>query len=220
MEKMTDFLNEMPQMRGVDTQAGLDMTGGNVGQYREILQEFGMNTLKKTEDISRYCREKDWENYIISVHALKSTAKVIGAAELSDRALALEMAGKQGDMEQIIENTGKLLEEYERIGSEIRSLLPKEETVQKAWDGAAIKHILQQLIAAAGDFDYFQAEELVQQLLAYPSLEETGESLGRLRENLEDMDYFGMRDEAAELLRLIETYYQETDWVEGNSRPF
>lgn len=204
MEKNMDFLCEIPQMVGVDTKAGLDMTGGNVGQYREILQEFGVNTLKKTEDIKRYCREKDWENYVISVHALKSTAKVIGAGELSDRALALEMAGKQGDVEQIIQNTGKLLEEYERIGSEIRSFLPKEETVKKAWDGAAVKHILQQLIAAAGDFDYFQAEELVQQLSAYPSLEETAESLGRLQEKLENMDYFGMRDEAAGLLTLIE----------------
>lgn len=204
MEKNMDFLSEIPQMGGVDTKAGLDMTGGNVGQYREILQEFGVNSLRKTEDIRRYCREKDWENYVISVHALKSTAKVIGAGELSDRALALEMAGKQGDVEQIIQNTGKLLEEYERIGSEIRSLLPKEETVKKTWDGVAVKHILQQLISAAGDFDYFQAEELVQQLLAYPPLEGMGESLDRLLEELEDMDYFGMRDEAAGLLTLIE----------------
>lgn len=204
MEKNMDFLCEIPQMVGVDTKAGLDMTGGNVGQYREILQEFGVNTLKKTEDIKRYCREKDWENYVISVHALKSTAKVIGALELSDRALALEMAGKQGDVGQIIENTGRLLEEYERIGSKIRSLLPKEEVGEKPWDTDGIKDILRRLIEAAGDFDYFQAEELVQQLSAYPSLEETAESLGRLQEKLENMDYFGMRDEAAGLLTLIE----------------
>lgn len=204
MEKNMDFLCEIPQMVGVDTKAGLDMTGGNVGQYREILQEFGVNTLKKAEDIKRYCREKDWENYVISVHALKSTAKVIGASELSDRALALEMAGKQGDVGQIIENTGRLLEEYERIGSKIRSLLPKEEVGEKPWDTDGIKDILRRLIEATGDFDYFQAEELVQQLSAYPSLEETAESLGRLQEKLENMDYFGMRDEAAGLLTLIE----------------
>lgn len=204
MEKNMDFLCEIPQMVGVDTKAGLDMTGGNVGQYREILQEFGVNTLKKAEDIKRYCREKDWENYVISVHALKSTAKVIGASELSDRALALEMAGKQGDVGQIIENTGRLLEEYERIGSKIRSLLPKEEVGEKPWDTDGIKDILRRLIEAAGDFDYFQAEELVQQLSAYPSLEETAESLGRLQEKLENMDYFGMRDEATGLLTLIE----------------
>lgn len=41
--------------------------------------------------------EKDYNNYIIDVHALKSTAANIGAMELSMLALDSEMQGKSGN---------------------------------------------------------------------------------------------------------------------------
>ena len=48
----------------------------------------------RLEDIRKYSEERDFDNYRIQVHALKSGSRTIGAGELSDHALALEMRQK------------------------------------------------------------------------------------------------------------------------------
>ena len=51
--------------------------------------------------------------YTIKVHALRTSARIIGAASLSELAEKLEEAGEHRDMELINNETEKLLSEYE-----------------------------------------------------------------------------------------------------------
>lgn len=84
----------------------------------------------RLEDIRNYYKEKDFENYRIQVHALKSGSRTIGAGELSDHALALEMAARNNETDFILENTEELLKEYsellDRIGAALKP--PEEKT--------------------------------------------------------------------------------------------
>lgn len=52
------------------------------------------------------------EDYRIRVHALKSTAKMIGAENLSDLAKDLEMAAKEKDWDFIEKNHKEVLDQY------------------------------------------------------------------------------------------------------------
>lgn len=81
----------------------------------------------RLEDIRKYSEERDFDNYRIQVHALKSGSRTIGAGELSDHALALEMAAKSGDTEFILENTEALLNEYSALLERIRGALDNTE---------------------------------------------------------------------------------------------
>ena len=68
--------------------------------------------------IEKFAAENDWKNYTVKVHALKSSARLIGANELSALAKSLEEAGNKAQGEIITEKTPELLKEY-------RSYLPK-----------------------------------------------------------------------------------------------
>lgn len=77
----------------------------------------------RLEDIRNYCKEKDFENYRIQVHALKSGSRTIGAGGLSEHALSLEMAAKNNDTEFILENNESLLDEYGILLERIKAAL-------------------------------------------------------------------------------------------------
>ncbi|MBR5969288.1 MAG: DegV family EDD domain-containing protein [Lachnospiraceae bacterium] len=57
------------------------------------LKLFAESAAAKADEIEGFLREEDWENFTIKVHALKSSARLIGATELSAEAEALEALG-------------------------------------------------------------------------------------------------------------------------------
>ncbi|MBR1628879.1 MAG: DegV family EDD domain-containing protein, partial [Lachnospiraceae bacterium] len=85
---------------------------GSPEDYLEVLNIFYRTIDEKSDEIERYHRQSDIENYTIKVHALKSSARIIGASELSDMALSLEEAGTAGDTAKINAETEPLLAFY------------------------------------------------------------------------------------------------------------
>ena len=70
-----------------------------------------------------YYENKDWYNYEILVHALKSTAKMIGAAGLSENAKAAEFAAKENREEYIVEHHYQLVSDYRKTTHTISELI-------------------------------------------------------------------------------------------------
>ncbi len=104
-----DVLSEV----GINAQMGLDYCCGEEDFYLEMLRMFhGFGKEKREEIISLYEAE-NWEDYAVKVHALKSTALTIGAEELSERAKALERAGKEKDVDYIRKNHSELMRMYQ-----------------------------------------------------------------------------------------------------------
>ena len=62
--------------------------------------------------------EEDWKNYIIEVHALKSSSISVGAVKLSECAKELEFAGKEENYELIKEKHPALIKLYEAVLAE------------------------------------------------------------------------------------------------------
>ncbi|MBQ7629960.1 MAG: hypothetical protein IJS81_07080, partial [Selenomonadaceae bacterium] len=56
-------------------------------------------------------------------HALKSTSLSIGAEKLSEEAKSMEMAAKDGKIEEILANHGEMMSSYEKIRLEIKKWL-------------------------------------------------------------------------------------------------
>ena len=74
---------------------------------------------KKADKIEEKFAARDWKNYQIFVHALKSTSLSIGAENLSESAKKLEMAAKRGQIEEILANHEALIAEYKKVREEI-----------------------------------------------------------------------------------------------------
>ncbi|MGN0608279.1 MAG: Hpt domain-containing protein, partial [Oscillospiraceae bacterium] len=65
--------------------------------------------------IEKLFNEKDWKNYVIEVHALKSSSLTIGSKQLSELAKELELSGKAGNYGVIEEKNGELLALYKKV---------------------------------------------------------------------------------------------------------
>ncbi|MBR0290213.1 MAG: response regulator, partial [Selenomonadaceae bacterium] len=78
---------------------------------------------KRAEKVQNAFDSADWKNYQILVHALKSTSLSIGAEKLSEEAKSMEMAAKDGKIEEILANHGEMMSSYEKIRLEIKKWL-------------------------------------------------------------------------------------------------
>lgn len=107
----------------LDIPTAIESAEGDVECFRFLLESFRDTADKNKEDIQSSFDGKDFTDYTIFVHALKSTSKMIGAEQLSEQARLLEMAGKKGDIHYIVENHQKVMGLYEEALEEIRNYL-------------------------------------------------------------------------------------------------
>ncbi len=81
---------------GILMEQGLSYCADDMEFYRSLLAEYAQDAPVMGGRLSETYRKEDWKNYEIYVHALKSTSKMIGAAELSEMAKALEATAAAG----------------------------------------------------------------------------------------------------------------------------
>ena len=107
---------------GINVPLGLDYCCGEEGFYLEMLRMFSQQSEGKRDEIVALYGAENWTDYAVKVHALKSTSLTIGAEKLSAQAKALELAGKQGDVDYIREHHPGLLSGYEELCARIAGL--------------------------------------------------------------------------------------------------
>ena len=100
---------------------------GSLENYIMVLQLVADSGQEERDKIEQSYEKKDWKNYTILVHALKSTMQNIGVENLSTMAKELELAGKVDDEEFILERHGAMMDEYARI----LGLLEESKTVNR-----------------------------------------------------------------------------------------
>ena len=136
------FLNALAKISGLSVEEGLTNC-----MNEEILQstihDFVVSAKSGPKEIQDYLENGDIENYTIRVHALKSSARIIGAGELSEQAKYLEGCGDEKKVEEIREKTPKLLEDYRALAEALQDALGgKAEDINEAvWPDAAVVEI-------------------------------------------------------------------------------
>ena len=120
---MLDRLTE----EGFDTAAGLKYCGNDEEFYETLLKQFSSEAPGKMASMKQYYEARDWHNYEILVHALKSTAKMIGAADLSEEGKELEFAAKKEDAEFIISHHDSMISDYTNMTDFIGSLFESDD---------------------------------------------------------------------------------------------
>ncbi len=115
-----------------NTDVGLMYTGGVEEIYLEILDSYVQKSVEKCQHIKLLHEQRDWKNYVIEVHALKSTSMSIGAVRLSELAKELELAGKNGEYKVIEEKNEGLLRMYEEVIEIVREYVNVNKAVEQA----------------------------------------------------------------------------------------
>ena len=120
-----DILSLIEERGYLDVREGVEYSGTKE-MYLQMLKFFVMSIDDKIDEIRGYYNEEDWSNYMTKVHGLKSSAKVIGAEELSNRARALELAAQDGDITYIREHTGDVLAFFGSYKEKLKGLRENE----------------------------------------------------------------------------------------------
>ena len=106
---------------GMDVDAGLSYCGGEQSLYFEMLRDFTISCKEKLSQADRLYLDKNWHEYEVAVHAMKSNAKMIGAISASELAKNLEEAAENGNTGFITEHHEGLLSMVEDVADMIRS---------------------------------------------------------------------------------------------------
>ncbi len=120
----------LSRLRGVVTADGIRYTGSDEA-YLKFLRNFKRTLEGKALEIENAYKRGDMELCTIKVHALKSSARIIGARELSALAEKLENAGKHNNLEFIDANIGRLLDIYRSYTGNLADLPMEEAPVSK-----------------------------------------------------------------------------------------
>ena len=117
---------------GIDTGSGLMYCQNDMDFYQELLLQYAGEAAGKTGTANKNLKDGDLRNYEILVHALKSTSKMIGAAELSEVAYTLEKAAKKGDEETIRKGHSNAMTEYARLANGILRIFGKQKDASES----------------------------------------------------------------------------------------
>ena len=129
------------------------VSGGGEDGLMDLMKIFYDSYDKTSSMIAGLYDDKDFENYTIKVHALKSSARLIGATDFGEDAQALENAGKAGDFAYIDEHQKGFMQDYKTLKDKVGVLFGgvKEEVIEV--DTGMIKEVYTELKAAAEAMD-------------------------------------------------------------------
>ena len=174
----------------LDVKAGLQFCG-SAEDYLAVLRVFQESAAENADEIQRLFEAKDWKNYTTKVHALKSSARVIGAAELSDRAARLEDAGNRLYVEEIAEDTPLLLALY-RASGEALAPLKEPKQIDKDLpeiDPASLHEAYEAIREMASSFDYKSIQFVLDDLAKSRVPKEAAERHARLVDAAKKLDW-------------------------------
>lgn len=190
-----DFPEILAPLRDVDW---LDLSlgirnSGSVDGYLTLLRMFCESVDEKAEEIEKLCEKGDFKEYTIKVHALKSSARIIGIEAFAEEAQQMEDAGKNGDTEYIRRHQEDFLAKYRSIKAPLAKVFAiKQETIcedKPEADAEMRKDVLGKIRAAAEEMDCDRLEEIFEEMRRYRIPPQEEEMWKRLEEASEQYDY-------------------------------
>ncbi len=120
-------MQSLLKVSGVDIEYAIARCGSPIAAV-DVMKDFMLSIEDRSGLIEKYCREKDIPNYTIYVHGLKSSAKAIGALDLSEKAEYLEKCGNDNWVEEIHDLTPELLELYRSYLTRLSALSDEDDS--------------------------------------------------------------------------------------------
>ena len=190
VEENLNLPDWLGKIQNLDVKAGIEHCG-DAELYLDALKVFAEGIKTGADEIQRYFDEKNWKNYTTKVHALKSSARVIGANELSDRARRLEDAGNSNYIDEIENFTPQLLELYRSYSEKLLPLIEVEvdDTDKPPIDEDALAEAYETLREVAGSFDYDSLQFVLQSLEDYKLPPADAEKISEIKSAANQLDW-------------------------------
>ena len=155
--------SQLPVLEGIDPQAGIKACGSEK-MWFSLLGDFYKQIAVKMQKLEKCLADDMIRDYTIEVHALKNTARMIGAGHLSDWFYRMEQCGNAGDIDTIRKETPELLKEYHSFKEILRPYGEAQDQEKREASKDELIALLVKMRDAMDGFDLDSADEAMQEL--------------------------------------------------------
>ena len=185
MSLIADWIYDI---EGLDVSAGIE-TCESEEAYLDALFIFLEDCKEKADELNKYYDEADWKNYSVKVHALKSTCRIIGAKELGDAALYLELASKEGRIDDVRANHDKLLSDFKNLSVALMPLDDKNDKEGVPLSGDEVRDFISRVRVLADDMDYDGIEDTLKEVFSHKLDEAIDDKFTDIKKALNELDF-------------------------------
>ncbi|MCR4715587.1 MAG: DegV family EDD domain-containing protein [Lachnospiraceae bacterium] len=179
-------------LEGIDGAIAIKNSGSE-DAFKSVLGIFYESIDDKSKELESFYENEDWDNYTIKVHALKSSAKLIGAMELSDAAKDLEMAGKASDIDFIKAHHEDLITDYLKYQDTLSEICAKKvETDKPVADMFLMETVYEAAKEAAEALDCDMLDEVFDELNEYSIPVSEQDKYEAIKRAADSFDYEGI----------------------------
>ena len=195
--RVGDFVKRLGEVSDIDAKAAL-VNCMNTDILKGAVHDFCVSLKSEPDKIERLWKDNNIRDYTIAVHALKSSARLVGALDLSALAAELEGAGDANDTEKIDEKTPQLLEMYRGFYDKLMPLENADEdddTDRQEIDAGGLADAYMAIREAVEAFDYDTADDIVKMLKEYKIPDEESEKYTRVCDLVTRLDRDALMEE-------------------------
>ncbi len=189
-ESLPENLNKLSECDFIDVKAGVD-NSGTVESYESLLKIFYSSIDENVDTIKDFYDAGDFKNYAIKVHALKSSARIIGAATFGEDAQALENAAKASDKAYIDKHHERFIADYMAFKEPLAAFGDEDvdDSGKPLADDAFIETVLEEIKAAAEEMDCDKLEEIFGEVAEYRIPDDKAELFKKLKSASDNFAY-------------------------------
>ena len=196
------YLSLLSRIEEIDFDAAMK-NAGNEDTLIEIAESFVRTGRENLDLLGRFLEDRNLEDFTVRVHAVKSSAKIMGDEELSKKALRLEELGNKKDIGMIRASFDGFMTDYEELVgklSECAKVLESPEGGElPPLSDDDLSDYLHRMTLLIDAFEYDEARMIAGMLLDH-DLKDRRSSMEKIREALEDFD----GDEAMKLIKELD----------------
>jgi len=200
-EEHLDSLEKVDKIDEINTSIALNHFSGMKEMYLNTLEIFHKKLVSECDSMSASLDAQDMKHFSISVHAMKSSLKTIGAMEMSETAFELETASKSQDIEFCVQLFPEFRDHLMSLHKKLSDIYPKSDASSKKEPGNIddFREDVAKALAAAEDYDDDTCLEIIKKLLPYDFGAKTNALLEEALATIEDFEFEG----AAKILQQI-----------------
>ena len=162
---------EIPRIPGISIQEGIKNSGSKE-LYLNLLADFYKLVDQKSVKLEKCLADGMLRDYTIEVHALKTTARMIGAMELSEKFYELEKLGDAKDQITLEKLTPDVIALYRNFKVLLEPFAKSMEQKKEQVSTEEMIETLEQLSVAIDNFDLDGADNAMHKLEGYVFPEE------------------------------------------------
>ena len=186
--QLPEDMKWLRNVEGINLDEGIKAAGG-ITSYITAVNMFYETIEATSKVIEDAFNDKDIKLFTVKVHALKTSARIVGAGELSALCEKLEEAGNKSDEEFIIENGEKLLDTHRAFSDKLSKLGEGKVEEKPAVNQDELKDAYKALREVIPEMDYDSAEMIIEQVLEFKLPEKDAEVFGKLKTYLKALNW-------------------------------